>query len=93
MYNVKKTLETAEACVFIKTNELKRRNIQIGDQRTSVTLEPQLWKVLHDVAAEHECEIHDLCSMIYQQKSDNSSLASAIRVFLVSYLHIKGQKS
>ena len=93
MHNVKKTLGTAEACVFIRTNELKKRNIIVNGQRTTVTLEPQLWKILHDVADEHECEIHDLCSMIAQQKSADSSLASAIRVFLVSFLYIRGKRS
>lgn len=89
MKKIKKLLETTEATIFIRSNELKKRNIVVNGTRTSVTLEPQIWLILHNVAEEHECTIHDLCDMIYKHKADKSSLASAIRIFLISYLHIK----
>ena len=89
MSGIKKLLETTEATVFIRSNELKKRNIVVNGMRTSVTLEPQVWSILHDVADEHECSIHELCDMIYTLKADKSSLASAIRIFLISYLNIK----
>ena len=88
MINFPLCLEAAEASMFVKFNELKKRNITIGDVRTSVTLEPQMWEILHDIAEEHSCSIHDLCSFINDRKAEGTSLASAIRVFIVSYLNI-----
>lgn len=85
-------LETAEASLYVSMSELKKRNIQIADKRTSVTLEPQVWVILHDVAEEKKCSIHELCSFINERKHPNSSLSSSIRVFLLSYLHIKLKK-
>lgn len=85
-------LEVAEASLFIRLSTLKKRNIQIGDKRTSVTLEPQVWKILHEVANEQSVDVHDLCAFIDKRKHPKSSLASAIRVYLISYLHIKTQK-
>lgn len=88
MSGVHEDLEAAEASVFISFNELKKRNVFIGGRRTSVTLEPQVWSILQDVAELQKCTVHELCSFIYERKSSDSSLASAIRVFLLSYLHI-----
>jgi len=90
--NISQNLETAEAAVFISVNELKKRNILIGDRRTSVTLEPQVWRILHDVAEMQGCTIHNLCTFINDRKNPKSSLSSAIRVFLMSYLHIQYRK-
>jgi len=91
--NISQNLDTAEAAVFISVNELKKRNVQIGDRRTSVTLEPQVWRILHDVAEKQNCSIHDLCTFINDRKNADSSLSSAIRVFLMSYLHIQYRKN
>ncbi len=88
MSGVRGNLEAAEASVFISLNELKKRNIHISGRRTSVTLEPQVWSILQDVAEIQKCSVHELCTFIYERKNPDSSLASAIRVFLLSYLHI-----
>lgn len=85
-------LESAEAAIFTSISELKKRNVSIGDSRTSVTLEPQVWSVLHEIAEEMECDIHKLCSFINDRKHPDASLASAIRVYLLSYLNIKLKK-
>ncbi len=92
MKDIEQALETAEASIFISLNELKKRNIFVNGSRTSVTLEPQVWSILHEVAEEQGCDIHDLCSFIANRKSKESSLTSAIRVFLISFLNIKVKK-
>ncbi|MGH1375535.1 MAG: ribbon-helix-helix domain-containing protein [Alphaproteobacteria bacterium] len=92
MSKIQEIIETAEASIFISLNELKKRNIFIHEKRTSVTLEPQVWNILHEIAEEQECGVHELCSFIYDRKNPDSSLASAIRVFLISYLNIKVKK-
>ncbi len=89
MSNIEQFLETAEASLYISMSELKKHNIQVNGKRTSVTLEPQVWTILHDIAEESNCTIHELCSFIQERKNPDSSLASAIRVFLISYLHIR----
>ncbi len=85
-------LETAEASIFVSLNELKKYNVMIADKRTSVTLEPKVWSILNEVADDQGASIHELCSFIAERKSADSSLSSAIRVFLISYLHIKVSK-
>ncbi|MGH1455888.1 MAG: ribbon-helix-helix domain-containing protein [Alphaproteobacteria bacterium] len=92
MVDINEVLETAEASIFVSLSELKKRNIIIKGNRTSVTLEPQVWVILHNVAEEQKCDIHNLCSFIFERKNDDTSLASAIRVFLISYLDIKLRK-
>ena len=90
--NINQALEMSEAAIFVSLNELKKRNLSVQGKRTSVTLEPQIWSVLHDVAEEQDCDIHELCTFIHERKTEDSSLASAIRVFLISYLNIQVRK-
>ncbi len=92
MAEFSRLLETVEASLFVKFNELKKRNVRIGTTRTSVTLEPQVWDILHEVAEEQGCTVHELCTFISERKDKKSSLTSAIRVFLLSYLHVRSKK-
>ena len=92
MQDFSRLIETVEASLFIRMNELKKRNITISGKRTSITLEPQAWEILHDVAEAQDCSVHDLCSFINERKSDKSSLSSAIRIFLLSYLYIQNKR-
>lgn len=92
MHDLGYALEGSEASIFLRANELKKRNIEVDGRRTSVTLEPQVWVVLHDVAQDMNMDVHGLCSFINRRKGTQSSLASAIRVFLISYLNIKHKK-
>lgn len=85
-------LETAEASVFVRTNKLVMRSLRLSDRQTTVRLEPQVWKILQDVAEEHDSNVNDLCDLIDKRKGAASTLSSAIRVFLISYLHIQTKK-
>ena len=84
----KKINKTVEASIFIKLNILKKYNIFVNDKKTSVTLEPLVWELLHAIATEQKCHIHDLCSFISERKHPDASLASAIRVFIMAYQNI-----
>lgn len=88
MANINEVLETAEASIYVSLSELKKRNIVVNGSRTSVTLEPQVWEILHKVADAQNCDVHELCTFIGERKNPDTSLASAIRVFLISYLDI-----
>ena len=86
----KKSLETVEAGLNIRHNALKKYNITVNNVRTTVTLEPFIWDILNEVAGRHEVDVHTLCDFINSRRGPDSNLASAIRVFLLSYLYFKG---
>ncbi len=89
---LEKFLETAEATIFLRANRLKLRRLKVGDRYTSVRLEPQIWRILQEVSDEHGCTVSELCEMVYNRKGKDSSFTSAIRTFLISYLHIQSKK-
>lgn len=62
------------------------RNITVGGRRTSVRLEPEMWRALKEIAKRETCTIHDICDLISMRKNANTSLTAAIRVFLMLYL-------
>lgn len=64
---------------------LVSRNITVLGKRTSVRLEPEMWRALKDISRRESCSIHDLCSLIHLRKNKNTSLTAAIRVFLMLY--------
>ena len=54
-------------------------------RRTSIRLEPEMWKMLYEVAEREEATIHEICSLIALRKRVEASLTSSIRVFLLLY--------
>lgn len=80
------TLKHREDCDFsdIKST-LVSRNITVFGKRTSIRLEPEMWKALRDMAGREHCSIHDLCSLVSIRKQPQTSLTAAIRVFIMLY--------
>ena len=70
---------------ILKKSSLVSKNITVLGHRTSVRLEPEMWRELKGISKREECTIHDLCSLISLRKSENTSLTAAIRVFLMLY--------
>ncbi len=64
---------------------LVSRNITVGGHRTSVRLEPEMWRALKEIAARENCSMHELCTLINFRKNKRTSLTAAIRVFLMLY--------
>jgi predicted DNA-binding ribbon-helix-helix protein len=64
---------------------LVSRNITVLGRRTSVRLEPEMWRALREIAIRERCRIHDLCSVIQMRKNPDTSLTAAIRVFVMLY--------
>lgn len=64
---------------------LVSRNITVLGKRTSIRLEPEMWKAIKDISYRENCTIHDLCSLISLRKNKRTSLTAAIRVFLMLY--------
>ena len=66
-------------------SSLVSRNITVLGRRTSVRLEPEMWREMKAISEREECSIHDLCSLVYLNKNKNTSLTAAIRVFIMLY--------
>lgn len=64
---------------------LINRNITVLGHRTSIRLEPEMWRALKDIADREQTTIHRLCSLVQIKKAPESSLTAAIRVFLMLY--------
>lgn len=64
---------------------LQLKNITVLGKRTSIRLEPEMWRELKNIAYRERCTIHDLCSLISVRKNAKTSLTAAIRVFLMLY--------
>ncbi|MBL4590032.1 MAG: ribbon-helix-helix domain-containing protein [Alphaproteobacteria bacterium] len=64
---------------------LVSKNVTIMVRRTSVRLEPEMWRALKEISRREKCTVHDVCSMVYLCKKPLSSLTASIRVFLMLY--------
>lgn len=64
---------------------LVSRNITVNGRRTSVRLEPEMWRALKEISTRENCSMHELCSLISFRKNKRTSLTAAIRVFLMLY--------
>jgi predicted DNA-binding ribbon-helix-helix protein len=63
---------------------LDRRNVTIGDRRTSLCLEMEMWDALSDICRRENLTIHQLCSIV-DERRQGASRTSAIRAFAVTY--------
>lgn len=66
-------------------SSLVSRNITVLGKRTSIRLEPEMWRAVKDIAQREKCTIHDVCSLVSLRKKTNTSLTAAIRVFIMLY--------
>lgn len=60
---------------------LKKRSIVIAGHATSVSLEPEFWDALKDIAEKRALSLNQLVAEIDQGREGN--LSSAIRVFVL----------
>jgi len=66
-------------------SSLVSRNVTIGEHRTSIRLEPDMWNGLREVCRREHVTIHDIATVVAIRKPPNSSLTAAIRVFVMAY--------
>jgi predicted DNA-binding ribbon-helix-helix protein len=69
----------------IKKSAVIKRSILINGHRTSVSLENEFWRGLHDVARSKNAPVAKLVEQIDRDR-DNVNLSSAIRVFVFNQL-------
>lgn len=77
--------QTQESAEMTGHSALQSKNVRIHDRRTSVRLEPEMWRALNEVATIEKCSIHDLCGAVHDLKEPNTSFTAALRVFLMEY--------
>lgn len=68
-----------------KQSALQSKNVRIHDRRTSVRLEPEMWRALKEISDLEKCSIHDLCGAVHDLKDPDASFTAALRVFLMEY--------
>jgi predicted DNA-binding ribbon-helix-helix protein len=64
---------------------LLSHNVYVAGHRTSVRLEPVIWRSLQDIAGQQKVTVHDLVSDIDRRRT-SGGLSSAIRAYVVVYL-------
>lgn len=78
-----------QAGISVNNNDsvstLVSRNITVLGKRTSIRLEPEMWSALKEISKRERCTIHDICTVVFLRKNENTSLTAAIRVFLMLY--------
>lgn len=67
-----------------KQSLLRTRNVTVGNKRTSMRLEPQMWSALERIAGREGVTINNLCTQI-DRRRNATGLTSATRVFIVNY--------
>lgn len=60
------------------------RNVVVDGRRTSIRLEPEMWRSLQDICKRERCTVHDIATMVAALRGIGS-LTAALRVFLVVY--------
>ena len=69
----------------LKKSAVIKRSILINGRKTSVSLENEFWRGLHDVARSTNAPLAKLVDQIDRDR-DNVNLSSAIRVFVFNQL-------
>ena len=67
-----------------KKSVLESRNVTVGNKRTSMRLEQQMWTSLEKIARTEGVTINNLCTQIDLRRRD-VGLTSATRVFIICY--------
>ena len=63
---------------------VEKRSVLVAGHRTSVSLEPEFWEALKDIAARRGASLNELIAGIDAERTGN--LSSAIRIFVLKSL-------
>ena len=66
---------------------IQKRSVIIAGHRTSVSLEPEFWAALKDIALQRSVSINELVTEIDGQRRGN--LSSALRVHVLTFLQAR----
>ncbi|MFD2206915.1 ribbon-helix-helix domain-containing protein [Kiloniella antarctica] len=73
-------------------NGLVLKNVIISGHRTSLRLEPMMWKGLGEICEREDLALNEVCTLI-ENRRVQSSLTAAIRVFTLSYFRTAAQEN
>ncbi|MBP5399418.1 MAG: ribbon-helix-helix domain-containing protein [Alphaproteobacteria bacterium] len=65
---------------------LKKSVIIAGRHSTSISIEPEFYEELTEIAKKERCSITGLITKIDSQRSPSNNLSSAIRVYILNYI-------
>ncbi len=71
---------------------LKRSVIIAQRHQTSISIEPEFYEELKEIAAIKKCSLNDLITEIDSQRGNIKNLSSAIRVYILNWLKNNYQK-
>lgn len=74
---------------------LPKHSVMIAGHATSISLEPEFWQALQDVAAAEQKSLPALLAQLDQKRVTQkpaSSLASAARVYVLAYYRARAAK-
>ena len=69
------------------TGERLRRNVTVSGRRTSVSLEVSMWEALRELCERERLTAAELFTLV-DQKREEASLASALRIFALTYFRL-----
>ena len=64
---------------------MSKRSITIAGHRTSVSLEPEFWTALSEIAREEKTSLAALVAGLDRRREPGTSLSSAIRLFVLGH--------
>ena len=76
----------SQSLINIALNQLEKRNIRVRDKNTTVRMEPEFWHMFREIAELEAMSLTDLYTMVDERKHPDTSLSSALRVFVAAYL-------
>lgn len=65
-------------------SSLVRKNITLGDRRTSLRLEREFWNALDDLCRREQLTVQTVCTAIEAHRT-SASRTSAVRSFIMAY--------
>jgi len=68
------------------------RNVRIGDRRTSIRLEPEMWEALGEICLSTGKDLNEICTEVYRANAGRSNFTSGLRVFIVEYYRSQARK-
>lgn len=66
-----------------------KRSVSIAGHRTSVSLEPEFWRALGDIAADQKRPLATLIGEVDKREGRGQNLSSALRVYVLAYYRKK----
>ena len=72
-------------------NGLVLKNVTVRGHRTSLRLEPMMWRGLTEICEREGLALNEVCNLV-EGRRVQSSLTAAIRVFTLSYFRTAAQE-